>query len=87
MRWVRVVFAVFVLAGTGAAVLPGTAGAAVPAATVPTSTTLTASSTSTTQDSWVTFTAQVGASGVVPEAARQCCTAATSTRGETSTPR
>jgi len=66
VRWVRVVFAIFVLAGTGAVLLPGAAGAAVPAATVSTSTTLTASSTSITQDSWVTFTAQVGASGGAP---------------------
>jgi outer membrane protein assembly factor BamB len=63
MRWVRVVFSAFVLAGSVAVVLPG---APVAAAIVSSVTTLTASATSVTQDSWVTFTAQVSGSGGVP---------------------
>ena len=63
MGWARVVAACLLIAGTAAAVLQGTAGAAaVPQAAVATSTTLTASATSVAQDSWVTFTAQVSAS-------------------------
>jgi outer membrane protein assembly factor BamB len=63
MRWVRVIFATFVMAGTWAAVSPGPP---VAAATVASTTTLAASPTSVTQDSWVTLTAQVRASGGVP---------------------
>jgi outer membrane protein assembly factor BamB len=63
MRWVRASSAAFVLAGTVAAVVPGSP---VAAAAVSSNTTLTASATSATQDSWVTFTARVSASGAVP---------------------
>jgi outer membrane protein assembly factor BamB len=63
MRWPRIVAAGLLIASPAAAVLPGTAGAAaVPRAAVATSTTLTASSTSVGQDSWVSFTARVSAS-------------------------
>jgi outer membrane protein assembly factor BamB len=64
MRWMRMVASAFLLAGSGA-VLPA-AAAAYPAATMPTGTVLTASSASAAQDSWVTFTARVSASGGVP---------------------